>query len=98
MFRLLGTYADSLTYFIITILDKMEVTYGFFDVTSEDAKDYFIDNKSKYIPIFEYRNTEKGIVDTFDIFFSSINYQEEIDIDKKMEEEIVKFINKYKDV
>lgn len=95
MFRILGTYSDTLTLFIINILEREKVEYVFFDVTSESDKDYFIDNKSKYIPIFEYRDTEKGIIDTFDIFFSSINYQEELDIDKRYEEEVLKFIRKH---
>lgn len=95
MFRILGTYSDTLTLFIINILEREKVEYAFFDVTSESDKDYFIDNKSKYIPIFEYRDTEKGILDTFDIFFSSINYQEELDIDKRYEEEVLKFIRKH---
>ena len=95
MFRILGTYSDTLTLFIINILEREKVDYVLFDVTSESDKDYFIDNKSKYIPIFEYRDTEKGIIDTFDIFFSSINYQEELDIDKRYEEEVLKFIRKH---
>lgn len=95
MFRILGTYSDTLTLFIINILEREKVDYVLFDVTSESDKDYFIDNKSKYIPIFEYRDTEKGILDTFDIFFSSINYQEELDIDKRYEEEVLKFIRKH---
>lgn len=95
MFRILGTYSDTLTLFIINILEREKVEYVFFDVTSESDKDYFIDNKSKYIPIFEYRDSEKGIIDTFDIFFSSINYQEELDIDKRYEEEVLKFIRKH---